>query len=144
MPEPFALDSTPPSLHPNLLLAEVREVRAWVARQVAAGNEVVIPEIADYEVRRELLRAGQTDSLKRLDELVTEYRVLEVTGSVLRRAAEFWAQARRAGKPTASPEALDADATIAASAEGGNATVVTANAGHIGRFVTARHWRDIP
>ena len=30
----------------------------WLAKLVSKGVEVIIPEIADYEVRRELLRAG--------------------------------------------------------------------------------------
>ena len=66
----------------------------WMQTLISQGCRIIVPEITDYEVRRELLRAGQTDSLKRLYELLTEYRVLAVTGSVLRRAAEFWARAR--------------------------------------------------
>lgn len=31
----------------------------WLANLAYNGIEVVIPEIADYEVRRELLRAGK-------------------------------------------------------------------------------------
>lgn len=145
MSDRFALDATPLSLlcHPNLKLEAVREVRTWVARQIAAGHEVLIPEIADYEVRRELLRVGRVESLQRLDELHREYAVIPVTGHVLRRAAEFWAQARNAGKPTGPPEALDADAILAAQAEAAGATVITANASHLARFTTAMHWRDV-
>lgn len=146
MNERFALDSTPLSLlcHPNLRLAEVREVRDWVARRVTLGDEVLIPEICDYEVRRELLRVGRTESVGRLDDLHAEYTVLAVTGDILRRAAQFWAEARQAGLPTASPEALDADAILAAQAEGAGAVVITGNVGHVRRFVTAKHWRDCP
>lgn len=146
MADRFVLDATPLSLfcHPNRRLPDVRELRAWVRRQVASGHEVYIPEIADYEVRRELLRAGRTEGLRRLDEAHTELLVLPLSGSMLRRAAEFWAQARNAGHPTAPPEALDADVILAAQAEAAGAVVVTANTRHVGRFVTARHWREIP
>jgi hypothetical protein len=41
----------------------------WLARLVSKGVEVVIPEIADYDVRRELLRAGKDRGLGRLDTL---------------------------------------------------------------------------
>ena len=45
------------------------KVAAWFKRLLRAGNKVVIPEIADYEVRRELLRAGKNRGLGRLDAL---------------------------------------------------------------------------
>ena len=41
----------------------------WLASLAYNGVEVVIPEIADYEVRRELLRAGKDRGLGRLDAL---------------------------------------------------------------------------
>ena len=44
-------------------------IRAWVAALLAAGRRVIIPEIADYEVRRELpkrlLSATRPSSLQR-------------------------------------------------------------------------------
>lgn len=41
----------------------------WLQELIAAGVEVIVPEISDYEVRRELLRAQKLNGLKRLDEL---------------------------------------------------------------------------
>jgi hypothetical protein len=41
----------------------------WLANLAHKGVEIVIPEIADYEVRRELLRAGKESGLGRLDAL---------------------------------------------------------------------------
>ncbi len=41
----------------------------WLASLAQNGVQVVIPEIADYEVRRELLRAGKDSGLARLDAL---------------------------------------------------------------------------
>ena len=43
---------------------------AWSQSLVASGVGVIIPEIADYEVRRELLRANKTAGIVRLDALV--------------------------------------------------------------------------
>ena len=42
-------------------------VEAWLAEMSASERVVVIPEIADYEVRRELLRKKASKSLRRLD-----------------------------------------------------------------------------
>ncbi len=45
------------------------EAVEWLGALLSAGISVLIPEIADYEVRRELLRAGRTRGVRRLDEL---------------------------------------------------------------------------
>lgn len=42
---------------------ENEECRDWLAALVFKGAEVVVPEIADYEVRRELLRAEKPEAL---------------------------------------------------------------------------------
>lgn len=44
------------------------EVREWLGRVVAA-HEVLVSEVCDYELRRELLRLGARRSLSHLDEL---------------------------------------------------------------------------
>jgi predicted nucleic acid-binding protein len=59
------------------------------------------------------------------------------------RAAELWADARRRGNPTADPKELDADVILAAMALEAGAIVATENVGHLSRYVTAKHWRDI-
>jgi hypothetical protein len=40
---------------------------------VSQGDRPVISEVADYEVRRELVRAGKTPSVARLDTLKATY-----------------------------------------------------------------------
>ena len=47
------------------------QCRLWIDALIARGVEVVVPEIADYEVRRELTRINASGSLRRLDDLVT-------------------------------------------------------------------------
>jgi hypothetical protein len=43
--------------------------RAWLASLRAAGRQVVVPEITDYEVRRELIRIQSHSGLANLDAL---------------------------------------------------------------------------
>ena len=130
---------------------EALECRAWVRALLASGTTVIIPEIADYEVRRELLRMGLTKAIIRLEtlETVSGITYLPITTQALRLAAEYWARSRRAGRPTADPKALDADVIVAAQArlvtgEDDEMTVATTNVGHLAQFVSAAGWRDIP
>jgi len=125
------------------------ECTRWIRRLIVVGNEIVIPEISDYEVRRELLRIGPTKGLLKLESLLTVggSRFLPIDTPAMRLAANLWADARRSGQPTAAPEALDADVILAAQAIGetgsGPVIVATANVNHISRYVSAAHWRDI-
>ena len=73
---------------------------------------------------------------------------LPITTNVMLRAAEFWAQARNIGKPTATDQALDADVILAAQAalliaDGDTVVVATTNIGHLSLFVPAAWWQDI-
>lgn len=61
----------------------------------ATGDPIFIPEIADYEVRRELLRARKLRGLARLDLLKDSLEYLPLTTPIMLRAAELWAQARQ-------------------------------------------------
>ena len=100
-------------------------------------------QIADYEVRRELLRAGKTRGLARLDLLKNTLDYLPLTTAVMLKAAELWAQARNQGTPTADAKALDCDVILAAQALTENGIVATENVGHLSLFVEAKDWRDI-
>lgn len=130
-------------------MPEVRECNRWLRVHASGGTRVVVPEIADYEVRRELLRVGGAGKLIRLESLTTiagiEYA--PITTSAMRLAAELWAQSRRAGRPTSDPKELDCDVILAAQARLVGATdelvVATMNVGHLARFVPAAAWRDI-
>lgn len=121
----------------------------WADKLVAAGVRVIVPEIADYEVRRELIRRGATTSLARLDGVKGLFEYVPITTDIMLRAAELWAQARQTGRPTSGPDALDADCILAATAliaAGPNdvVTVATDNVAHLGQFVDARPWEQIP
>lgn len=75
------------------------DVRAWFRRAIAE-HEILLSEVADYELRRELLRIDSRRSLARLDELTRELRYLPVTTATWRTAARLWAEQRRAGNIT--------------------------------------------
>jgi predicted nucleic acid-binding protein len=127
---------------------EPRECKTWLKQVVLRGAAVHVPEIADYELRRELLRMKSSASIGRLDELKTRLHFVPITTEAMLKAAELWAAARSAGRPTADEKALDADAILAAqsillSQEGDRAIVATTNVGHLSQFVDARSWRDI-
>ncbi len=85
-----------------------------------------------------------------LDNLRANLAYDPITTPIMDRAAEFWADVRRRGLPTAADQSLDADAILAAQAAliggpGDTVTVATSNPAHLGRFpgIDARDWRSI-
>src|SRR5207245_176242 len=87
-----------------------------VENQTVKGVRVLVPEICDYEIRRELLRAGKTHGVANLDLVKFNLGYLPITTPVMLKAAELWAQARQMGRPSASNQSLDADVILAAQA----------------------------
>ncbi len=129
---------------------EADRCRDWLASMLLLGFLVVIPEVADYETRRELIRRGATASLARLDRLEARLEYRPITTAAMLRAAELWAVTRGAGTPTAHPEALDGDCILVAQAlveagPGAVPVVATTNLAHLSRFpgVEARVWDAI-
>jgi hypothetical protein len=95
-----------------------------------------------------LVRAGRAIGVARLDALGRELGLVSVTRDVWLLAASFWAEARRTGRPTAAPAALDGDVILAASARlleatGDQPVVATTNIDHLAQFVDARLWHEI-
>lgn len=126
--------------------ADARACSGWLAGLIAAGVRVVVPEITDYELRRELLRARKTASVRRLDALAQATEYAPITTASMRKAAELWAQARQHGQPTAADNTIDADMILAAQAltlSAPGVVVATTNVGHLSRFVPAELWQNI-
>lgn len=150
MSQIILLDSSPLGLISNPRSSPENDAcNQWLQRQLQAGALVAISEIADYEVRRELLRAGKRPGIAKLDGLKNLLDYLPLTTPTMLRAAEFWAQARQLGRPTAHDLKLDADCIIAAqadllSADGHAVIVATSNVAHLSVFVPAARWQDIP
>lgn len=122
--------------------------RFWLRAMIASGSVVYVPEIADYEVRRELVRIGNAASLARLNVFLATVEYLPITTEAMRLAADLWAQARNGRWATADPKALDADVILSAQALTLHApptglVVVTRNVAHLSRYVTAQEWETI-
>lgn len=127
---------------------EGSECNRWMQDQLNKGDWVMVSAISDYEVRRELVRAGKTAGIARLDRLNIVVGNVPLTTEIMLQAASFWAQARNMGKPTAPDAALDGDVILAAQAEvlsgeGHQVVIATTNVKHLNLFVDARLWRDI-
>ncbi len=127
---------------------EAAECRAWLAALVLRRVTVAVPEICDYELRRELLRSRKTEGVRRLDVLKATLLYLPLTTAAMLRAARFWAEARNLGRPTAEDAALDCDMILSAQAaevaeDGHDVVVATTNVRHLKLFAQARHWREV-
>ena len=122
---------------------------SWLLDAALDGSVVVVPEIADYEVRRELIRARRAAGIARLDALISQVHYIEylpLTTPAMRQAATFWAEARQQGRPTAADPALDGDVILAAQAatlDRPGIVIATTNARHLSRFVSAMPWPEI-
>jgi len=128
--------------------AQSKAILDWAGNAVAQGNEIIVPEISDYELRRKLIhlnRKGQSKqrSIERLDEIGKFFDYLPLDTDTMLRAAELWADARLRGRPTAPDQSLDGDVILAAQALGVNGIVVTNNRKHLSQFVQSIGWEDI-
>jgi predicted nucleic acid-binding protein len=145
----IVLDSGPLGLitNPRASLENDR-CKIWLKDISGRGVIVALPEIVDYETRRELLRADKAEGLARLDELKQAVLYIPITTATMLLAAEFWAQIRKQGRQTAGDKALDGDVILAAQANllghaGDEVIVATTNVAHLARLCTARQWQDI-
>ncbi|HEY9802851.1 MAG TPA: PIN domain-containing protein [Leptolyngbyaceae cyanobacterium] len=118
------------------------KVRQWLQSLQNTETVIRVPEIADYELRRELLRQGKSKSIARLNQL-SQNCLIPLTPETMRKAAELWAWVRNQGQPTASNESLDGDVILAAQAilqlpSFDEVVIVTTNLKHISRFERER------
>jgi predicted nucleic acid-binding protein len=140
---PLGMVTNPRATHENL------RCKQWLSELLSQGVRVLVPEITDYEVRRELLRARRSRGAAHLDQLKTALGYVPISTEAMLLAADFWAQARRAGEPTAPDLALDADVILAAQAlvlerlEQDTVVIATTNVRHLSRFASAILWHDI-
>ena len=128
-----------PKFHP--------EMAAWFQQQLADDAEFVaiVPDIIDYELRRGYLYSARyerdrqkkqrfVESLDRLDQLIKGFEYARITASILRHAAQLWADARGRHQATADEKSLDIDVILASFAHDLGAEVLTTNERHLARY----------
>ncbi len=115
----------------------------WFKAVLKAGDEVIIPEIADYELRRNYILENMSRSIRLLDQLKVLLTYMPIDTPTMAKAANLWAEARQRHKPTAHKHALDGDAILGAQARRARAVVATDNIGHLSQFVKTRLWADM-
>ena len=118
----------------------------WRMRAQSSGSRIIVPAVADFEVRRKLIHLGDRAALVLLDDLIERLSYLEIAPGVMKAAAELWAWAKSSGRPIGDDRGLGADAILAAQVQlycgvGDRATVITENRDHLSFFVDARSWR---
>lgn len=134
-------------VHPRATL-EALACLKWLRDLLAVGVRVCVPEVSDYELRRELVRKGASNQLRKLDRISTQAQLVPIATPAMREAANLWAEARNGGYPTAHDEALDGDVILCAQAKLNAApdeqmVVATTDVSDLSRFVPAATWRGI-
>lgn len=125
-----------------------QECSAWLEAKLLAGADVRIPEIADYEVRRGMLRVRQHTGVQKLDALKAAITYVPINTECMLKAAEFWAHVRNIGFSTADDKALDCDVSLAAQSailgsQGHNVIIATTNVKHFRPLVPVDEWRKV-
>ena len=137
-------------VNPTAKSPTVQAAKRWAKAMQEAGHFLIVPAIADYEIRRELCRRQAALSLAALDQFNGEVpgRFLPIETEALRIAAEEWGRVRNLGLPTADPKALDGDVILIGQVleqqlDASEYVVATDNVGHLSRFLNAQRWQDI-
>lgn len=130
-------------------LTEIYQCTEWFFRLLSKGAYITVSDICDYEVRREFIRI-KSKSVQELDHLRSLIEFQQVDYSVLKKAAEIWAEARLASQPNKVKENIDIDCIIAAQwyllkekYPGRKVIIATKNIKDFQRMTECSIWQDI-
>ncbi len=125
-------------------------IKRWCIALETFGHQIVVPEICDYELRRELLRLGKRDAVEALNQFnfCVPNRFLPIEQSAMQIAAQEWARLRMIGKPTASAASLNGDVILAGQVLDQQLSlrdyvVATTNVQHLDQLINAKVWTDV-
>ncbi|MEG4442738.1 hypothetical protein QUB47_34630 [Microcoleus sp. AT9_B5] len=95
------------------LTKEIHQCTKWFERLLSKGARIIVSDICDYELRRELIGI-KSKSVQELDNLRDLIEFQPVTFAVLEKAAELWAEARYLSQYNKIKENIDVDCILAA------------------------------
>ncbi len=130
---------------------ESKECIKWMHGLMAAKVRVCVPEVCDYELRREYLRRSSIKeaqiALSKLNALIAAVDYVPIATPAMREAAQMWADSQNAGSPSTDPKRIDFDVILCAQAKlaasGRIFMVATTNVRHLKRYVSADAWRNV-
>lgn len=147
------LDSHPLSMVTySVVEPEIGECNEWLDRLLSEGVRFLVPEIIDYELRRERIRLEDWDSIEFLNKLASDIGYLRLNTDTYLIAAAMWADVRKRGLATAHDKRLDIDCLLAAQARQiseieDDVRIATIDVAHLSLYdtdkVKAMRWRDI-
>lgn len=135
-------------VHPNDT-GDLGRCKQWLEQLQTANVMVKVPQIADYELRRELIRMPSPASIALLNKLIKATGgLVRISIGTMQRAAQLWAQSRNVHRPNSGDEALDGDMILCAHAllltEKRNVVeIATTNVKDLKDYTTAKLWSDI-
>ena len=95
------------------LTTEIYQCTEWFYRLLSKGARIIVSDICDYELRRELIGI-KSKSVQELDRLRDLIEFQPVTFAVLEKAAELWAEARYLSQSNKIKDNIDVDCILAA------------------------------
>ncbi len=113
----------------SYLLKGKKSVLKRIDELAEEKNEILIPSIAYYEIKRGLLASGATTKLNLFLNFAEEMGIVELTISTLDISSQIYADLQSNGNLIE-----DADIFIGASALEHNAVLLTNNEQHLGRI----------
>jgi predicted nucleic acid-binding protein len=125
--------------HPKANPEIISLLRSWLNN----GHEIVIPEIADHELRREFLRQDMDRSIEALDAWADTLTYLPCSTQHIRHAAWLWAETRKKGRPTAHSKSLDGDVIVSAQAVAVSGVILTVDPDDFEFLAEAYTWTTI-
>ncbi|WP_445171835.1 type II toxin-antitoxin system VapC family toxin [Microcoleus sp.] len=131
------------------LTKEIHQCTKWFERLLSKGARIIVSDICDYEVRRELIRI-KSKSVQELDNLRDLIEFQPVTFAVLEKAAELWAEGRYLSQSNKMKENIDVDCILAAQwcllkeqNPGRKVIIATKNIKDFQRITDCEFWQNI-